>query len=117
MGDREMGIAFYIFTIMESTTVGAAACFNKGRAMCCHFYVITHVKDPQLSVVRVGHCVLLAGFCLSMYSLHVLNGDVNMIIYCKMSVALYCLYVHTGDLRLYAKPNKCSFHLHLHLYF
>ena len=41
-----------------------------------------HTKDPQLSVVRVGYCVLLAGFCLSLYmlySLHVQNRDVNII--------------------------------------
>ena len=30
--------------------------FNKGRSMCYHFYVIMHVKDPWLSVVRVGYC-------------------------------------------------------------
>ena len=35
--------------------------------------VITNV---QLSVVRVGHCVPLAGFCLSLYDLHALNRDV-----------------------------------------
>ena len=46
--------------------------------MCYHVCVIMHVKDPCLSVVRVGHCVPLAGFCLSLYSLHVLNMDVNM---------------------------------------
>ena len=28
---------------------------------------------------RVGHCVPLAGICLSLYSLHVLNRDINMI--------------------------------------
>ena len=38
-----------------------------------------HVKDPQLSVVRVGHRFLLAGFCLSLYGLRVLNREVNMI--------------------------------------
>ena len=42
-------------------------------------YVIMHVKDPQLSVIRVGHHVPLAGFCLSLYGLHVLNRDVYMI--------------------------------------
>ena len=48
-------------------------------SMCYHLYVIMIVKDSQFSVVRVGHCVLLAGFCLSLYDLHVLNRDVNMI--------------------------------------
>ena len=47
--------------------------FNKGHAMCYHVYVIMHVKDTDLSVVRDGHCVPLAGFCLSLYSLHMLN--------------------------------------------
>ena len=52
--------------------------FMKGRVMCYHVYVIMHVKDPELSVVRVGHCVPLAGFGLSLYSPHVLNRDINM---------------------------------------
>ena len=51
----------------------------KGHAMCYHVYVIIHVKDPRPSVLRVGHFVPLAGFCLSLYSLHVLNRGVNMI--------------------------------------
>ena len=52
---------------------------HKGRSMCYHVYVITHVKDPELSVVRLGHRVKLAGFCLSLNCLHVLNMDVNII--------------------------------------
>ena len=32
-----------------------------------------------LSIVRVGHCVPLADFCLSLFGLHVLNRDVNII--------------------------------------
>ena len=47
--------------------------------MCHYVCVMMHVKDLQLSVVRVGHRVPLAGFCLSLYDLHALNGDVNMI--------------------------------------
>ena len=47
--------------------------------MCYQAYVIMHVKDPQLSVIRVWHYVPLAGFCLSLYSLHVLNRDINII--------------------------------------
>ena len=53
--------------------------FIRGHAMCYHVCVITHVKDPQLSVVKVGHGKPLAGFCLSLYDLHALNRDVNMI--------------------------------------
>ena len=51
----------------------------KAVHMCYHVCMIIHVKDPQLSVVRVGHRVPLAGFCLSLYGLHVLNRVVNMI--------------------------------------
>ena len=40
-------------------------------------YVIIHVKDLRLSVVRVGHRVLVAVFCLSLYLLPVLNCDVD----------------------------------------
>ena len=57
----------------------AADWFDKGRAMCNHVYVIMHVIDPSLPIVRVGHRVPLVGFCLSLYGLHVLNRDVNMI--------------------------------------
>ena len=57
----------------------AADWFNKSRAMSCHVIVIMHVKGPYLSVARVEHCVLLAGFCLSPYNLHVPNRDVYMI--------------------------------------
>ena len=48
-------------------------------APCVTMSVIMHATDPQLSVVRVGHCVMSAGSCLSLYSLHVLNRYVNMI--------------------------------------
>ena len=56
--------------------------FIKGCIMCYHVYVIMRVKVPWPSFVRVAHCVLLAGFYLPLYyvySLHVLNRDVNMI--------------------------------------
>ena len=33
----------------------------------------------SLAICRVGHCVPLAGFCLSLYDLHALNRDVDMI--------------------------------------
>ena len=42
-------------------------------SMCCHVYVIMHVKDLLLSVIKVGHRVLLADFCLSLYVLLVLG--------------------------------------------
>ena len=58
--------------------------------MCAHVYVIMHVKDPKLSVLRVGQVVLLAGFCLSLYSLHVLNRDVNMM----QRKKIMCLHDH-----------------------
>ena len=61
---------------------GAADWLTKGRTMCYRVYMIMHVKIPQLSVVWVGHCVPLAGFCLSLYGLYVpkiLNRYVNMI--------------------------------------
>ena len=48
-------------------------------SMCYHVYVIMQVKDPYLSVVTVRHCAPLADFRLSLYSLHVLNRDINMI--------------------------------------
>ena len=38
----------------------AANWFIKGCAMCYHVYMIMHVKDPQLFLVRVGHGVLVA---------------------------------------------------------
>ena len=44
--------------------------FTKGLALCCHIYVIMHVKDPQLSFAGEGHRVPLAGF-----SFHI-GGDV-----------------------------------------
>ena len=53
--------------------------FTKGRSMSYHVCVIIYVKDPQLSAIRVGHRIPLAGFCLSLYGLHVLQTDVNMI--------------------------------------
>ena len=51
---------------------------KKRRSMCHYVCEMIHVKDPQLSVVRVGHRVPLAGFCLSPYGLHMLDRDVNI---------------------------------------
>ena len=47
--------------------------------MYYHVYSIMQVKDSLLSVVRVGYRVPLEGFYLSLYVLHMLNSDVNMI--------------------------------------
>ena len=64
----EPQLALHIVTSIHST-----------KAMpCYHVYVIMHVNDPWLSVVRVGHRVPLAGFCRFPYSVHVQNKDVNM---------------------------------------
>ena len=37
-------------------------------AVHCPVYVIVHVKDPQQPVMRVGHCVPVACFILSLYT-------------------------------------------------
>ena len=42
-------------------------------------HVIIYVKDPHLFVVREGHHIPVPGFCVSQYSLHVLNKDVDII--------------------------------------
>ena len=47
--------------------------------MFSYVYVIMPVKEPKLFVVRVGHHVPFARFCLSLYGMNVLNRDVNMI--------------------------------------
>ena len=44
--------------------ISATEWFTKGHVMCYNVYVIMHVKDSQLSVIRVGHYILLAGVCL-----------------------------------------------------
>ena len=49
----------------------------------CHvlscLLTIMHAKDRWLSDVIVGHCVPIAGFCLSPFCLHELNRDISMI--------------------------------------
>ena len=47
--------------------------FIKGHVMCCHVYVAMRIKDNCISVERVRHRLSLEGFCLSLYSMHVLN--------------------------------------------
>ena len=56
-------------------------CLQLVQQKPCHVLtcLIMHVRDPQLSLIRKGHCVPVAGFCLPAYSLHMLNRDVNMI--------------------------------------
>ena len=46
--------------------------FHQRPSMCYYVYVIMHVKDPQLSVVRVRHCVscLQAPVCPYMAFMH-----------------------------------------------
>ena len=65
--------------MLLTCSTSAANWFNKDCAMCYHLYVTMRVKDPKLSVVRVGHRVPLSGICLSPCSLHVLKEDSNMI--------------------------------------
>ena len=65
--------------MLSTHLTSAADWFTKGHAMCYHVYVMMYVKDPWLAVVRVGHRAPLAGFCLSLYGLHVNGRDVNMI--------------------------------------
>ena len=77
-------VAFTIHTLSayhQLAPASAANSFIYGRAMCYHVHVIMHLKDHYLSAVRLKHHVLLAGFCLSLYthSLHVLNRDSSMI--------------------------------------
>ena len=61
---------------------------HQNHTMCYHVYVII------LYVVRTGHCPLLAGFSLSIYSLHVLNSDVDMI-YTITQLRCYVSLPHT----------------------
>ena len=42
----------------------------------CQVCVTMHIKDPKLTVVKVGYCVLVAGFRLFLYGLHVLKDKV-----------------------------------------
>ena len=55
-------------------SAGLAGWFVKGRAMFYYVYVVMNVKGPQLSVLSLGHHVPVAGFCLPLYSLRVLQG-------------------------------------------
>ena len=46
--------------------------------MCYYVYVIMHVKDPRPFITNIEHSASETGFCLSLYILHVMNGDVYM---------------------------------------
>ena len=69
--------------------------------MCHYVCVMMHIKDPQLSVVRVGHRVpFIGGFCLSLYGLHVLNRDVNMIQSINQSINQFLPLITATTLRM-----------------
>ena len=79
-------------------------------SMCYYACVIMHVKDPQLSVIRVGHCGPLAGFCLSLYDLHALNRDVNMIQTNKQTNPHYTIFYRERP-----PSSECYEHIFLYL--
>ena len=92
-----------LFTQVLSTTALAVPmpvhCLIKGHIICYHAFMIKYVKAPQLSVIRVRHCVPVAGFCLSLNSLHVLNGPlydaikIKKIHFRHMSVSATAVYL------------------------
>ena len=51
---------------------------NKGSAVCNHAFMINSLKAALICVTRVGS-VEAVGFRLSLYRLHVLNRNLNMI--------------------------------------
>ena len=73
---RKCGIST---SMLPTCPASAADWLTKGCAMCYPVCVIMYVQDRKLSARRVGHCVPFGGFCLSLYSLHMLNSDVNII--------------------------------------
>ena len=76
---RENKIKYtFIHFPRKLTTDTVTYCFIKGSAVWYHIYVIMHVKDSHLSTLREGCCNPSTGFFLSLYSPHVLNGDVDM---------------------------------------
>ena len=62
--------------MISALVASAADCFTKGCTMC---YLVYMAVDSLLSVVRVGNGVPVSRLWLSLFSLHVLNRDVNMI--------------------------------------
>ena len=77
--DQLVSERWYAVTVLLNCSHQCRRLVKKRQSMCHYVCVMMHVKDPYLSVVRVGHRVPLAGFCLSLYDLHALNRDVNMI--------------------------------------
>ena len=47
--------------------------------MFYHARVTMHVRDPQLFIIKIGHRVMLAGLCLSLYTLEAVINVVDMI--------------------------------------
>ena len=79
---RSVPFTFTVYSLSvchHLALVSAADQHINGRAMHYIVYLIMHVKDPILSVVGAGHHVPVVVFCLSLYSLYVLNRDVDMI--------------------------------------
>ena len=69
-----------LFAFDNSLNVQSVPSTGTTKAVTCYYvHVIMQIKDPELSVVqvRVGHRVLLAGFCLPLFNLHLLNRDIN----------------------------------------
>ena len=69
-------------------------------AMYYYIYVIMHVKEPELSIVGVGHYAPLAGFCLSLYSPDELKRDVDMIQTNKKSLHVQVACIVSSSVRI-----------------
>ena len=64
-------------------------------------YVYIHT-----SYSAIKHCVPLAGFCLSLYDMHALNRDVNMIQSINLQLIVYlleCIYLSHGTYQIKMK--------------
>ena len=61
------------------------------HVLSCHLKV--HAKVSRLLVTINRHCVLVASFSLSLYSLHVLHGNVNINLPINLSIIFP--HVHT----------------------
>ena len=75
--------------------------------MCYHVCVIMHVKDPYVYFVRVGHRVPLAGFCLSIYGLHVCL--------CVTEILLWYECTHSGITKITYTKYAVEFTYSLYL--
>ena len=74
--------SFTNFVLLTAASV--ADRFNRDRAMYYHIYMIMHVKDPKLSVIREG-IVSLSQAAVCLYILHMLNSGIDMIQTNKLS--------------------------------